>query len=192
MRGQSQSSVLIAVAILVAVVALPFGVRAAVGEVVNIADKTNAQRIVRVTRDGTLTVESRAGARAGAFNVQSARSSVGWIQLAETRGPRRIAVTEMTITPEGPAGPQSYRIETWIQKGTSGTCSTLNLGDFDKHILRQVSGQNNETIALNFNGPPLMTPPAAQNRLVCLGVVARSAPNGSSTYAGATGYKFTP
>ncbi len=192
MRQRFPYSFLVALAIFVAVVALPFGVRAAVGEVVNIADKAAASRVARVTRDGTLTVESRAGVDKGAFNVQGARFGVGWVLLAETKAPRRIAVSEMTITPQGPSGIQSYRIEAWIQKGTTGTCASPNLTEFERHVLRQVASPNYQTIALNFNGPPLMTPAAAENRLVCFGVVSISAPNGSETYVGATGYKFTP
>lgn len=171
-----------------AVVLAPAAVYAA-ATTVWVADPTTGKR-ARVTNSGSLAVESRAGIATNSFNVQGARLGVGWIPLKSTTLPNRVAITELTITPQGPAGPQVYRLETWMRKPgvTTGSCSQPNLTEFQKTVHRQVSTQNYATIQQLFNGPPLLTPTGAAGQLVCFGVVSIQAPSGSESHVSVSGY----
>lgn len=174
-------------------VLMPVAVGAATGQLVNIADSAIGSRQARVGAAGTVHVESRAGVQNGAFAVQGSRLGVGWVSLVNAANPQRIAITEMSITAQGPTGAQSYRIEAWVRKGSTGSCNSPNLTEFTRHVLRQVTMDNYETLTLDFSGTPLYIPAAPPaGTYTCFGVVSISAPNGSETYAGATGYKFTP
>ena len=170
-----------------AIVLAPVAVYAA-ATTVWLADPTTGKR-ARVTNSGSLAVESRAGISTNAFNVQNARLGIGWIPLKSTTLPNRLAITEVTITPQGPAGSHVFRLETWMRKpGYTASCNSPNLTEFEKTVHRQVSTQNYSTIQQVFNGPPLLTPTGAAGRLVCFGVVSIQMPNGSESHVSASGY----
>ena len=174
-------------------VLMPVAVGAATGQLVNIADPSIGARQARVTAAGALKVESRAGGGDGAFNVTGSRLGVGWMPLVAAANPQRIAITELTVTGQGPAGPQVFRIEAWIRKGSTGSCNSPNLTEFTKVVYRQVSVPNYETHTMNFAGTPLyVTPAPPAGTYTCLGIVSIQAPSGSEAHVGATGYRFTP
>ena len=175
---------------------LPVGANAA-GTLMTIVDpdsnskaQVDAGRLRVGDGDGPLNVEQRAGVHTGAFAEESSRSSVGWMLLVEAQRPQKIALTELSITGEGPAGSQHYRIEAWLREGTTGSCAQPNLTDFTKVVLRRVAVPNNQTLTLDFSGTPLYVPRAPDT--TCLGVVSVQAPTGSTSYVGATGYTFVP
>lgn len=193
MRLSPKQLVTVVVALSAAAVLTPITVSAATGQLVNIADAVTAGRLARVSQAGALQVENRAGVPAGALAVQGSRLGVGWVSLVNVALPQQLAITEMSITAQGPTGVQSYRIEAWVRKGSTGSCNAPNLTEFNRHVLRQVTMDNYETLTLSFAGTPLYVPAAPKSgTYTCFGVVSISAPNGSETYAGATGYRFTP
>lgn len=124
-------------------------------------------------------------------NMEASRLSVGWMKLLEVPAGKRGAVTELTLTAQGPDGPQVYRLEAWIRKGATGSCDQPNLSDFTKQVLRQVSVRNYETVQLTFADAPLpVPPPTAGGGLVCFGVVTIQAPNGSESHVGGTAFTY--
>lgn len=174
-------------------VLMPVAVGAATGQLVNVADPAIGSRQARVAAVGALQVENRAGVPSGAFAVHGARLGIGWIPLIAAANPQRIAITELTLTGQGPDGSQVFRLEAWIRKGSTGSCNSPNLSEFTKVVLRQVAVPNYETHTLNFAGTPLYIPAAPPaGTYVCFGVVSIQAPNGSESSAGATGYRYTP
>ena len=183
----------IIVSVCAAAILSPVAVGAATGTLTNIIDPAIGSRQARVTAAGALNTEQRAGGLNGAFNVQYARLGLGWIPLVNSTNAQRIAITELTISGEGPTGPQTVLIEAWTRKGNTGSCNSVNLTDFDRHTLPRIEVDNYKTVFLNFSGPPLYPPVAgAAGVYTCFGVNVVSIPSGSATYAGATGYKFTP
>lgn len=120
---------------------------------------------------------------------QGSRSGVGWIKLIETSEGRRVALTEFSVTAQGPDGKQAYRLEAWLRKAAEGSCDAVNLSQFDKRVLRQVVVANFDSLQLTFPDAPLVVP-AAPGGLTCVGVVSISAPNGSESFAGASGFIF--
>lgn len=194
-RFSSWQVVVIVVAFAATVVLGPIAALAATGQLVNIADPDNATRLARVTGSRTLTVETRAGSIDRAFNGQAGRLGLGRIVLAQTlagfNNTVRMAITDVTITAQGPGGFQYVDLEALVRVSGSNPCSNPTSG-FQVTTLRRVALQNNTTLQLNFDGPPLLTPTAGSLQLLCFVLNVTSTPVGGGTQGGATGYTFTP
>jgi hypothetical protein len=164
--------------------------RAATGTLVNVTDPTNAARKAKVNHGNTLTVESRAGSIANSFNVVGSRLGLGYINLTSTTAPNRIAVTEVTLTGQGPSGQQEALIEAFVRTTGSSGCGGPGTGGYTRHTLRRVAFNNQGTIQVSFDGPPLVLPIGASGQPTCFGITVISIPSGSATYVGGTGYRF--
>jgi hypothetical protein len=177
------------IAICVAVSLSPLVGRAAsdvADGLVRIVDRSDPSRSARVTPSGTLQVEARPGVRGGAFNRHANALDPGFVNLVSVISPRRLAITEMTLNGVGPAADtQDVVLEARV--GADAAC---NGGT--SQTLRRVSVDIEDTLALNFSGPPLYMPTAATGQRVCFGFRVVVLPVGSTIFVGATGYRFSP
>jgi hypothetical protein len=174
----------------VAAVLAPIGVMAATGQVVNIFDPVYSHRQARVASGGALTVETRAGTITNGFNSQGSRLGLGWIKLAETTGPTKLVITEVTVTGQGPSGNQEILLETLVRTSGTDPCTGPGTPGWTRTTHRRVAVSNGQSIQQLFNGPPLMLPGAASGQPFCFGVTVVSIPSGSATYASTTGYRY--
>ena len=182
--------VTIVIAVALAAVLTPISVHAA-GTLVNIADPSNSARKARVTQDGTLTVETRAGSIANSFNMYGSRLGFGWVNLASVTAPTRIAVTELTVTGQGSAGTQEFLIEAFVRTSGTNACTGPGTPGYTRHTLRRLTVPNGSQVQLLFNGPPMVLPKGATGQPTCFGITVFNGPGGSATYAGGIAYRFS-
>lgn len=177
-------------AVCAAAVLTPVAVSAATGTLVNIVDPGNASRQARVSSAGTLTVESRAGSVAHSFTMNGSRLGLGYINLVSVNAPTRIAVTELTITGQGPSGSQDVLLEAYVRTSGSAGCTGPGSPGYTRHTLRRLSFANGSSIQQLFNGPPLVIPAGAAGQPTCFGVTVISIPSGSATYVSGIAYRL--
>lgn len=189
-RFSPRQFVTMVIAISLAVVLLPLvggaASQAPEGKVI-IVDRTTPSRSVRVERAGTLQVDARAGVRGGAFNVQASRGGGGLTNFASAPSNEGLAITEVTLSGEGPDPSATITVELEARVTAANNCSGGT-----SRTLRRVTVDVLDTLVLNFNGPPLFTPVAPARQRVCFGFRVVNSPNGSSLFVGATGYRFRP
>lgn len=193
MKFSSRQVVVMVACVSAAVVLAPVGVMAATGTLVNITDPSVASRAARVTSAGGLVVESRAYQGTNAFTVQGTRVGLGWLNLATATGPSRLAITELTLTGSFDPDPGYAEVLIEAMVRTSGTngCSGPGTSGYTRHTLKRVSTRSRTTLALTFDGQPLVLPIAAAGHFVCFGITVVTVNSGLAVYAGATGYRFT-
>jgi hypothetical protein len=172
----------------------PVGVMAATGQLVNIADPLSSGRVARVSTDGVLRVESRAGANSRSFAVATPEmGSLSFTVLTESVAPYRIAVTDLSIASDtglnqATAG-FAARIEFVALTRTSGTAvCAYNAVGWTRKTMRWVSVPASGTVALNFAGTPLLLPAIPAGGKSCLGMQVWVLPNNASLSVGLTGY----
>lgn len=190
MRFSSKQVVTMVACVSAAVVLAPVGVMAATGTLVNITDPVLGERKARIGSGGTLQVESRAGATSGAFNKAITFQGFGFHKLAETTGPNRIAITEVTLSGYEVDYDAEGALIAYVQTTGTGACGTTITG-YTKHELRRFAWPMYEVTQLQFNGPPLIVPAAAAGKKVCVGLVMQELGTGSDLFVGATGYTFS-
>lgn len=187
--------VAIVASVALAAVLAPVAVNAATGTLVNIADPIVGSRTARVGNGRTLMVESRAGAAQDSFQVTGQRLGLGWVPLMTSYAPQKIAVTELSFAARGPDSTtaQEVLIEAMVRTSGGNGCTGPGTAGFTRHTLRRILVKNQTTsLSMNFNGPPLVLPGAANGHLVCLGFTVVTVPSGSAMDVGATGYKYVP
>lgn len=181
-----------------AVVLAPISVRAATGSLVNIADAAYANRLARVSSDGSLRVESHSGTYDNMFirtsgDLGFAGASAALLDVAY---PKRIAITELSLSSDtyinANNSQYSARVEIYQLTRTSGTnACAMSASGWTSRLLRYVSVASGSTVEFNFSGAPIqLTPPSDQR--VCLVAFVRVMPSNGHVFAGATGYVFTP
>lgn len=191
MKFTPRQIVVMVVAASAALIFMPVAVGAATGSLVNITDPFTASRKARVSSAGALLVESRGGVPHEAFNVNQSRLGLGYISLASATMPKRIAITEVTITGQGPAGSQEVLIEAFVRISGSAGCGGPGTPGYSRFTLRRIAVENGKTVQVQFAGLPLMLPVGASGQPTCFGATVISIPSGSATYVGGTGYRFT-
>lgn len=190
MRFKPVHIVTIVVAVCAAAILTPVAVGAATGTLVNIVDPSMSSRQARVSSAGTLTVESRAGSIANSFNMTGSRLGLGYINMVSVSAPTRVAVTELTLSGQGPAGHQEVLLEAFVRTSGTNGCSGPGTAGYTRFTLRRIAIPNNGTTQLSFGGPPLVTPAGAPGEPTCFGITVISIPSGSATYAGGTAYRL--
>lgn len=190
MKFQPRHIVTMVVAVCAAAVLAPVGVMAATGQLVNIADPFISGRSARIGSGGTLQVESRAGATSGAFNKSFSFQGLGFHKIAETTGPNRIAITEVTLSGYEVDYDAEAALVAWVQTTGTGACGTTLTG-YTKTELRRFSWPMNEITQLTFDGPPLIVPAPAAGKLVCVGFAMQEVGTNARIFLGATGYTYS-
>jgi hypothetical protein len=190
-RFSNKQIVTMVVAVCAAVVLAPIGVFAATGTLVNIADPSIGSRQARVSSGGGLLVESRSYPGANSFNLNGSRLGLGYINLISTTAPTRIAVTEVTLTGQGPAGQQEALLEAFVRTTGTAGCGGPGTAGYTRFTMRRVAFNNQGTLQVEYNGPPLLLPAGASGQPTCFGVTVISIPSGSATYVGGSGCRFT-
>lgn len=162
------------------------------GTAVNIADPNSSARVARVTADGALIVEHRAGARSNSFNMSGGRLGLGYINLVSTTAPTRLAITELTLTARGPVSDtaQEILVEAFVRTSGSAGCTGPGTSGYTRFTLRRILVRNQFTDHSYFNGPPMVLPAGASGQPTCFGVTIVTIPSGSATDAYGIGYRF--
>lgn len=171
-----------------AVVLAPVGVLAASGQLVHVTDPYYPERRARVSTANLLQVESRPGLT-GAFSktVEKSDTVVGSVIL-ETAAPKRIAVTEFSVTVHGNVSNKN-EVRIYYRIRTSGTAPCANHTGWSLPVtLRSIS--TTSTNQLVFNGPPLLLPKPAAGQAVCLGIQQTTWWNGTSADMSVSGFTF--
>jgi hypothetical protein len=187
-RFTNRQIVTIVACICIAIMATPVIVWAATS--VNIADPNNSARVAQVTAARALQVETRAGVRGNAFNLTGSRLGLGYINLISTTAPTKLAITELTLMGQGSAGQQEALIEAFVRTSGSNGCSGPGTAGYTRFTMRRVAFDNEGTLQVLFNGPPMYLPSGASGQPTCFGVTVISIPSGSGTYVGGTGYRY--
>jgi hypothetical protein len=192
MRFTSKQVTTMVVAIAAAVVVMPAGVYAVTSTIVRISDA--AGREARVTHDHELLTANRAAVGSSAFNARGSRYQFGWIGLAGTTGPTRIAITEMTLSGPfdvgGTTGAGEVLLEALVRTSGSLPCNGPGTAGYTRHTLKHVWVPIRQTIQLTWAGQPLVLPKAASGQPSCFGVTYYAGSTNMTIYADATGYKF--
>jgi hypothetical protein len=191
MRFSTNQVVTLAVAGCAALVLAPIAATAATGTLVNIVDPANSSRTARVSASGGLFAETRPFPGSSGFNVTGSRLGLGYINLASTTAPTRLAITDVTITGQGPSGAQEVLVEAFVRTTGTAGCGGPGTAGYTRFTLRRVAVNNQATLPLTFLGQPLVIPTGASGQQVCFGVTVISIPSGSATYVGATGFRYT-
>ena len=195
MKFQPKHVVTMVVALSAAVILAPVGVLAATGQLVNITDPSNSARKARVSSDGSLRVESRAGASSKTFSFQSnAMNNITFFPLKEFAGSDKTALTEMSFAAGGIfSDPDlSYTVHVWGLVRTSGSAAcALSAAGWTKKLMRTIAVRTQSSVTLTFTGSPLLMPSAAADQRTCLGVELRNSITDGAVYVGGTGYRFT-
>jgi hypothetical protein len=165
----SKQIVTMVVALSAAVVFAPVAVMASAGQIVNIADPI-LNRKVRVGSVGALQVETRPGVTSGAVNVSHVDiQSLSPRKLAEVTSPTRIALAEFTVGVHNVGNPvvEPTVVEINRYVHVSGT-NACGLSGWSGTVLRRITLENDETLQLKFDGPPLMVPTPPAGTKFCL------------------------
>jgi hypothetical protein len=198
MRFEPKHVVTMVACVCAAVVLAPVGVMAATGSYVNITDPFSTARKARVSTDGALRVESRAGANSNTFsNASGDLTSNAFSTLAEATYPTRIAVTEMSFSVDSgiQAANTAYaaRIEVYRMVRTSGTAACARTAPgWTAKLMRVAVVVPSEMRELTFAGSPLVLAGGGSGQRVCLGAYVSTYPTNTRVFIGATGYTFTP
>ena len=191
MHFSSRQIVAIVIAISATMIATPVGVMAATGQLVNIVDPTFAGRKVRVGDVGTLRVESRAGAPNNAFNKAFTFQGLGFHKISEVQAPKRIAITEVTLSGYEVNYTAEAALVAYVQTGpSSATCGTT-LTNYTKVELRRFGFPMNQVTQIDFEGPPLISPPAGSGMKVCVGFAMQEVGTAARLFLGASGYTYS-
>jgi hypothetical protein len=178
------------VGVCAAAVLAPVGVMAASGTLTNIVDPYDGNRAARVTRRGTLWVESRAGVASDSFTVlhETKTDVTPYLVKATTS---RIAVTSWVVTVHGDntASTNHFRLISTVR--LSGTSACGGAGWSAAKTIATIAVRAGSTEQLLWNGPPLVveTPPAGQ--LVCLRVQQTKWTGSTDSDMAVTGFAFT-
>lgn len=195
--------VTIVVALSLSAALTPVGVMAATGTLVHISDPVNTARRARVGGSGTLQVEQRAGVATNAVSGNWTADNLQYFKLAEVTSPRRIAVTEVSVASHGPVSGATYGhnyvdVVAYIQRSGSGACGMpsayvdyLVPQGYEKKVLRRVLARNlQQSVQLEWNGPALVAPSAADGKKVCVQLEPALLTTDTTLFIGATGYTF--
>ena len=190
MRFTSKQVVTMVVAVSLATILAPVAVFAATGQLVNIVDPTNGHG-AKVTSNNALQVESRAYQGGNAFNMRNSRYAFGWIPLASTTGPNRLAITELTLAGQYDVGKVGeVLIEAMVRTSGSEPCNGPGTAGYSRHTLKHVWVQSRQTTQLLWNGPSLVLPLAPSGQPTCFGVTYYAGDTNMTIYADGTGYRF--
>jgi hypothetical protein len=159
---------------------------------VTLVDPTYASRQAKVSSSGRVLVDSRAGGLNDSFNVTGSRLGLGYINLLSVTSPTRVAIAEVTLMGQGPAGQQEALIEAYVRTSGTSPCTGPGAPGYTRFTLRRVAYNNEGTIQVQWNGPALFLPVGASGQRTCFWITVISIPSRSATYVGATGYRFTP
>lgn len=179
-----------------AVVLTPAAVVAA-GSLVTIADPaTNSA--ARVSKDGALRVESRAGASGDSFNAAApSASSLSFVKVYEANGPKRPVITDLSVsadtsTSQATAG-YAVRIEWVVLTRTSGVAPcAYNSAGWVRRTLRWMDVAPTRTEQLTFPGSPLLLPAVTAGQRNCIGFQIWVLPASTTVFGAAAGYLLTP
>lgn len=179
------------VSVCAAVVFAPVAVSAATGQLVNIVDATTG-KAARVSSNNALVVENRVGQGTNSFNMRNSRYQFGWIGLAETTGPTRLAITELTLSGpyDTPGNAGEVLLEAMVRVSGSLPCNGPGTAGYQRYTLKHVWVPARQTIQLDFGGQALALPGAAAGQPMCFGVTYYAGNTNMSIYADGTGYKF--
>jgi hypothetical protein len=191
MRFSSRHVVALVAAGCAAVVLTPVGVHAATGQLVNVVDKLTGQS-ARVSTNGALVVENRAYTGVNAFDVSGSRYQFGWIPLASTVGPTRLAVTKLVLTGpyDTPGNAGEVLVEAMVRTSGTAPCTGPGSAGYTRHTLLHVWVPARDTLQLDFSGQALPIPAAADGQPLCLGVTYYAGNTNMTIYATAVGYKY--
>ena len=183
----TRERILVTLTVCLALITVPMTALAAVGQLVNIADSTNAARIARVTDVGALQVQTRPGIPTNSFNKSGSRSSVGWLNVHEQSAGRRLAIVELSLNFSGPAG--TYRVDAGYKVVNTGeSCGIAS----DGANFRSFRFTSATTVQFDFSGAPALVGSVATGKKICLGLYVASLPSGAQLYAGMSGYSYVP
>ena len=192
MQFSSKQVVTMVVAVCATVVLAPVGVYAATGQLVNIVDASTG-RAAKVSGNNALVVESRAAQGTNSFNMHGSRYQFGWIGLASTTGPTRLAITELTLAgqfdPVGAAG--EVLLEAMVRTSGTSPCNGPGTAGYTRYTLKHVWVEARKTLELNFSSQALALPGAASGQPICFGVTYYAGSTNMTIYADGTGYKFS-
>jgi hypothetical protein len=183
----TRERVLITLTVCFALIAVPMTALAAVGQLVNIADSTNASRIAKVTDVGALQVQTRPGIPTNSFNKGGSRGSVGWLNIHEQSAGRRLAVVELSLNFSGPAGTYAAYVGHKVLN-TGQSCDLAAAGT----NFRTFRFTTATTVQFDFSGAPALVGSVATGKKICLGVYVVSMPSGAQLHAGMSGYSYVP
>ena len=183
----TRERILVTLTVCFALIAVPVTAVAAVGQLVNIADSSNAARIARVTDVGALQVQTRPGIPANSFNRFNSDNATGWLGLHEQSAGRRIAIVEMSLNFSGPSG--TYRAYAAYKVMNVGA-SCANTADGG--TLRTFRFTTATTIQFDFSGAPVLVGSVATGKKICLGYFIQNLPSGGYLHAGMSGYSYVP
>jgi hypothetical protein len=196
MRFAPKHVVAMVAAVCAAVVLAPVGVMAATGQLVNITDPVTSTRKARVSSDGRLAVDVRAGTSTNQFSFASDPLSGNvFVKLFEATGPRRVALTEVSFASGllNTTNGYAFRATLWAYTRSSGTGACgQNVPGWTGRRLRTVEIPINDSVALNFAGTPLLLPAAASGQPSCLGVYIDRTITNAQMFVGGTGYTYAP
>lgn len=191
MKFTSKQVVTMVVAGCAAVILAPVTVFAATGQLVNIVDPSSGKGAI-VTNNGALLVESRAAQGLNAFNMRNSRYQFGWIPLAATTGPQRLAITELTLAGpfDTPGNAGEVLLEAMVRTSGDQPCNGPGTAGYTRHTLKHVWVPARQTIQLEWNGPSLVLPPAAPGQPMCFGATYYAGNTNMTIMIDGTGYKF--
>lgn len=181
-----------------AVVLAPVGVLAATGQLVNITDPYSSSRSARVSRDGSLRVESRTAVGGGTFNaVGTGLSSLSFQKLYEASGPKRIVITDITMSADSSTSQSTpgyaARIEVVALTRTSGSAAcAYNAAGWTRKTVRWLDVAPTRTEQLTFPGSPIVVAPAASGHLSCVGYQVWVLPSSVTIFGAVGGYTYEP
>jgi hypothetical protein len=193
-RFSGKQITVMVVAVAAAAALIPLSVSAATGTVVNIIDPVIGSRQARVSSAGTLQVESRAGSPHNHLSVTGSRLSLGWVNLATTTSPTRMAITQLTFSGRGPVSDtaQEVLIEAMVRTTGTAGCTGPGTTGYTRHTLARVLVKNQQSsLQLTYDGPPLVVPAGASGQPTCFGFTVVTTPSGSAMDVHAIGYRFT-
>lgn len=183
----TRERVLITLTVCFALVAVPMTALAAVGQLVNIVDSSNAGRIARVTDVGALQVQTRPGIPTNSFFKNGNRQTVGWLNVHEQSAGRRLAVVELSLNFSGPAGTYSVHVGHKVLN-TGQSCDTAATAT----NFRTFRFSSATTVQFDFSGAPALIGSVATGKKICLGVLIANLPSGGYLHAGMSGYSYVP
>jgi len=191
---QPRHVVTMVVAVCVAVVLAPVAVFAATGQLVNIADGSNAARLSKLNGSNELAVTQRPSGD-GVSNAFTLSAPAARVLLGQNAGPGRVALTQLTIAQaSGTAGSAQFIMRGWYRTSGTGTCANVAAGTsagFTGLIMRRLAVPYGETLVLDWNGPALLSPATGVGVPNCLTLDYLSGAN-TPAYVGATVFIYTP
>jgi hypothetical protein len=170
MKLQPKHVVAIVVSLSAAAVLTPLSVAAATGSFVNIVDPIIGSRKARIGSNGALQVETRPGATPTAVNVSYVDiQNLSPRSLLEVTHPNRAALSDLTISVRDFGNPvvAATVVDLIFYVHVSGTNPCGGTG-WSGTVLRRLTLNTDETIQVDFDGPPLMMPAPPSGKRGCL------------------------